>query len=103
MSELVVAFERSTQSLGALREAAYRLIGTGSCRIESEGERLVCHLEATQNPKARRAATPAELREQFLNLVTDENLREKVASETSHVRDLVMALAFGAWAQAEAV
>lgn len=102
MSELTVEFDRSTHTLGALREAAYRLIGSGSCRIESEGERFVCHLEVTHNPKTRRAATPGELREQFLNLVTDENLREKVAAETNHIRDLVLALAFGAWAQQEA-
>jgi His-Xaa-Ser system protein HxsD len=104
VSELVVDFDRSTQSLGALREAAYRLIGVGSCRIESadEGARFICHLEVAQNPKSRRVLAPAELREHFLNLVTDENLREKVAGETNHIRDLVMALAFGAWAQGEA-
>jgi hypothetical protein len=35
------------------------------------------------------------LREHFLDLVTDENLREKVAAETSGVRDVILALAFG--------
>lgn len=101
MSELVVEFDRSTQSLGALREAAYRLIGSGSCRIESvdDDTRFVCHLEIAQSPKNRRVLSAVELREHFLNLVTDENLREKVAGETNHIRDLVMALAFGAWAQ----
>ena len=31
----------------------------------------------------------------FLDLVTDENLREKIAAETNGVRDVILALAFG--------
>jgi len=40
----------------------------------------------------------AALREHFLDLVTDENLREKIAAETSGVRNVILALAFGALA-----
>lgn len=39
------------------------------------------------------------LRARFLDLVTDENLREKVAAETAGVRDVILALAFGALAR----
>jgi hypothetical protein len=42
--------------------------------------------------------TEAELTEHFLDLVTDENLREKIAAETAGVRDVILALAFGALA-----
>jgi hypothetical protein len=39
------------------------------------------------------------IRTRFLDLVTDENLREKVAAETAGVRDVIIALAFGALAR----
>jgi hypothetical protein len=39
------------------------------------------------------------IRLRFLDLVTDENLREKVAAETAGVRDVIVALAFGALAR----
>jgi His-Xaa-Ser system protein HxsD len=95
MTEIVVEFDRSTQSLGALREAAYRMIEEASCQIDAAGDRYRCRL--TPKP-GRNLMTEAGLREHFLDLVTDENLREKVAAETSGVRDVILALAFGALA-----
>jgi hypothetical protein len=51
------------------------------------------------NPKQGQGSTDGEgLRAHFLDLVTDENLREKIAAETSGVRDVILALAFGALA-----
>ena len=38
------------------------------------------------------------LRCTFIDLVTDENLREKIAAETGSVRDVILALAFGSLA-----
>lgn len=96
MVELVVEFDRSTQSLGALREAAYRLIGEASCQIEGDGERYRCRLI----PKGGTAASgEVLLRSKFLDLVTDENLREKISAETGPVRDVILALAFGSLAK----
>ena len=92
MAEILVEFGPS-QSLGALQEAAYRFIGEASCQIEVEGERRMCRL----TPK--RAQTDEALRVRFLDLVTDENLREKIAAETAPVRDVILALAFGAIAR----
>jgi His-Xaa-Ser system protein HxsD len=87
----------SFQSLGALREAAYRLIGEASCLIDTVDGRHVCRLI----PKAALATEADEkaIRTRFLDLVTDENLREKVAAETAGVRDVILALAFGAIAR----
>ena len=34
MPEILVEFDRSTQSIGALREAAYRIVREASCQIE---------------------------------------------------------------------
>jgi His-Xaa-Ser system protein HxsD len=95
MAELLVEFDRSTQSLGALREAAYRIISEASCQIDAAGERYVCRL-TPKSGRDRISGGGAALRERFLDLVTDENLREKVATETSAVRDVILALAFGA-------
>lgn len=97
MAELVVEFDRSTQSLGALQEAAYRLIADASCQIERDGERYRCRL----TPKREGAAAPDEalLRSRFLDLVTDENLREKISAATDPVRDVILALAFGSLAR----
>ena len=97
MIEIVVSFDCGTQGLGPLREAAYRLIGSASCQIERVGDRYDCRL----TPSRDNAANPEDLRARFLDLVTDENLREKVARETATTRNLILALALGALAAAE--
>jgi His-Xaa-Ser system protein HxsD len=92
---ILVEFDGSTQSIGALREAAYRIVRQASCQIEAAGEGYRCRL----TPKQGSGPPDGEaLREHFLDLVTDENLREKVAVETGGVRDVILALAFGALA-----
>jgi His-Xaa-Ser system protein HxsD len=95
MPEILVEFDRSTQSIGALREAAYRIVREASCQIAASGDRYLCRLAPKQAPGP---GDGHRLREHFLDLVTDENLREKVAAETSGVRDVILALAFGALA-----
>jgi len=94
VSDVVVNFSASTQSLGALQEAAYRLIGRASCHIDQADGRYVCRLSPSQ-PQFR----GDELRSHFLDLVTDENLREKVRIETDRLRDVIVALAFGSLAE----
>jgi His-Xaa-Ser system protein HxsD len=96
VSDLVVDFSRSVQSLDALREAAYRLIGQAACQIDEADGRYVCRLSPTQSQ-----LRGDELRTHFLNLVTDENLREKVGRETGRFRDVIVALAFGSLAEGE--
>jgi len=95
-SYTVVDFNASMQSLGALQEAAYRLIGQAACQIDEANGRYVCRLSPSQ-PQLH----GDELRSHFLNLVTDENLREKVNRETDPLRDVIVALAFGALAAEE--
>ncbi|BBY71712.1 hypothetical protein MPRI_38990 [Mycobacterium paraintracellulare] len=94
MSDIVVDFSSSTQSLGALQEAAYRLIGQAACRIDEADGRYVCWL----SPRVS-GVDDDQLRAHFLNLVTDENLREKVRRETDRLRDVIVALAFGSLAE----
>jgi len=96
VTDIIVEFG-SSQSIGALREAAYRLIGEASCLIDTVDARHVCRL----TPKKALAGEVVQeaIRARFLDLVTDENLREKVAAETVGVRDVILALAFGALAR----
>src|SRR5262245_25485176 len=95
MLQIVIGFDRSTQSIGALREAAYRMIRQASCQIDTGGNGFLCRL----TPKQGQWPADGEgLREHFLDLVTDENLREKVSAETCGIRDVILALAFGALA-----
>jgi His-Xaa-Ser system protein HxsD len=96
--EVAVDFDSSIQSLGALDAAAYRLIGTATCRIDRVGDRYVCRLVPTSNPQKGAALSSDDLKERFLNLVTDENLRIRVAEKTEGVRNVILALAFGSLA-----
>lgn len=93
--EVDVDFDTSIQSLSALDAAAYRLIGTAACQIERVGDRYVCRLVSSANPQKRAPLSSNELKERFLNLVTDENLRSRVAEKTEGVRNVILALAFG--------
>ncbi|MGH7022219.1 MAG: hypothetical protein ACREEB_01365 [Caulobacteraceae bacterium] len=95
MSEFIVEFQKRDQSLAALREAAYRLIGDGSCQIESTDEGYVCRLAPSRSARGPQI----DLRGRFLDLVTDENLREQIAAKTDPTRNLILALAFGALAE----
>jgi His-Xaa-Ser system protein HxsD len=96
--EVAVDFDSSVQSLAALDAAAYRLIGTATCRIDRAGDRYVCRLAPTANPQKGSALSADDLKERFLNLVTDENLRIRVAEKTEGVRNVILALAFGSLA-----
>lgn len=93
--EVAVDFDSSIQSLSALDAAAYRLIGTATCQIDRAGDRYVCRL-VSFNPQKGAALSSDELKERFLNLVADENLRARVTEKTEGVRNVILALAFGA-------
>jgi His-Xaa-Ser system protein HxsD len=96
--ELAVDFDSSVQSVAALDAAAYRLIGTATCRVDRVGDRFVCRLYPSANPQKGAALSADDLKERFLNLVTDENLRIRVAEKTEGVRNVILALAFGSLA-----
>ncbi len=90
--DIVVDFDAATQSLVALNAAAYRLIGTATCHIDTDAGRYVCRLSPTNQ------SDPETLRSRYLNLVTDENVRENLRARTEPVRNLILSLAFGALA-----
>jgi His-Xaa-Ser system protein HxsD len=96
--KIEIHFSRSTQLLGPLQEAAYRLLGVASCRIEATETEYVCVLRP-KDSRDNENKDRLDLELAFLDAVTDENLREKVGAETKQVRDLLLALAFGAWSR----
>ena len=98
MWEVSVEFDAATQSVAALNAAAYRLIGTCTCRIEQSGGRYLCRLALSQGSDGDQRLVLDGLRNRFIDLVTDENLRERLAAKTEPVRNLILSLAFGSLA-----
>ncbi len=96
-----VDFDANVQGLESLDAAAYRLIGMATCQIDRVADRYVCHLVPSANPQKGAALTPGDLKERFLNLVADENLRARVSEKTDGVRNVILALAFGALANSQ--
>jgi hypothetical protein len=70
VSAIVLSFDPSTQELGPLLEAAYRLMSRASCHIDSSRDRYLCRLVPNST-----GLTGDALRASFLDLVTDANLR----------------------------
>jgi His-Xaa-Ser system protein HxsD len=95
-----VEFDASIQSLGALEAAAYRLIGTATCQIKRADGRFICDLAVQSGKSAneRLPDSPDALKSHFLYLVTDENLRARLAEKTEGMRNVILALAFGSLA-----
>lgn len=98
---VTIEFDSSIQSLDALEAAAYRLIGVATCQIERNSDRFVCHLAAKTNSSQRESLSSDALRERFLDVVTDENLRLRIAEKTEGVRNVILALAFGSLASSQ--
>lgn len=96
--DLRVEFDASIQTLSALQAAAYRLLDMASCQIEQQGGRFVCRLTLRATRPGSEQPEPESMRGRFIDLVTDENLRERVADKTAGVRNVILSLAFGALA-----
>ena len=101
VTEVTVDFDSSIQSLDALEAAAYRLIGTATCKIDRVADRLVCHLAGRRNSSHGEQLDAGSLKEKFLHLVTDENLRKRIGEKTEGVRNVILALAFGSLAASQ--
>jgi len=100
-TDLVVEFSATVQSLGALQAAAYRLIGTATCQIDQVSDRFFCRLIPVNNSIKKTVSDVEALRVHFLDLVTDENLREQIAARTEGVRNVILSLAFGSLANSQ--
>jgi His-Xaa-Ser system protein HxsD len=84
-----------------LREAAYRFASIGTCHVDVVEGQWSCTLDGVKDA-AGRVPAPDDLRRRFIELVNDENLREKLEVRTGSLRNVIVALAFGALAQKSA-
>jgi His-Xaa-Ser system protein HxsD len=92
MTEVCLTFSREAQDEGPLRQAAYRMASVAACQIDIVEGCWSCRLTASLPD----ALTPEALRDRFLAVLNDENLREQIEDRTSRLRDVIVALAFGA-------
>jgi His-Xaa-Ser system protein HxsD len=97
-TQITVDFDSRIQAVAALEAAAYRLIGTATCQLDLVADRFVCRLSLLSNNPKRENLSLDDLKVRFLNFVTDENLRRRVAEKTGDVRNVILALAFGSLA-----
>jgi His-Xaa-Ser system protein HxsD len=98
MAEVItVEFGEGVHTLDALNAAAYRLIDVASCQIDRSGNKFLCHL----TPKEGLKTDSKALRMRFLDYVTDESVRERLATKVEPVRNLILSLAFGALAASQ--
>ena len=96
--EVCVEFDSAIQSLDALSAAAYRLIDIASCHFDKVGGRIVCKLTPRTISPPQKTHDLEAIRTHFLDLVTDENIRERISVKTEPVRNLILSLAFGSLA-----
>jgi His-Xaa-Ser system protein HxsD len=95
-SETIAEFDATIQTLAALTAASYRLIGLAHCQIEKVDGRFVCHLSG--RAEDAKSTDMMFIKSHFLDLVSDENLRERLAAKTEPLRNLILSLAFGSLA-----
>ena len=96
-AQVVVGFDRQTQSLDALHAAAYRMIGRAHCKIEATDSSYVCRLTLPTSLLSA-AGDLTAIESIFRDYVSDENLREIIRMRTEPTRNLLLSLAFGALA-----
>jgi len=89
---ITVEFDANVHTLDTLNAAAYRLIDAASCQIERGSGKFICHLMPKQGIKTDNES----LRLRFIDCVTDESVRERLATKVEPVRNLILSLAFGA-------
>lgn len=90
--EIAVEFDAATQSLDAIHAAAYRMIGIATCQIAKEDSRIVCRITLARGRSNDRAVDLESVRQNFLDCVTDENLRERISAKTDPVRNVILCL-----------
>jgi His-Xaa-Ser system protein HxsD len=91
---VTVEFAEAVHSSDALNAAAYRLMDVASCHVDRADKKFVCHLV----PKSGAGVDGETVKMRFLDYVTDETVRERLATKTEPVRNLILSLAFGALA-----
>ncbi len=99
ISETVLSFAKEGQNETALRAAAYRASAFAACEIDLVDGRWVCKLQRN----GRTPKSSDDLKSEFLCILNDENLREQIESRVAPIRNVIVALAFGALTRTQPV
>lgn len=91
VANLKIRFQSAVFSLGAIKLAAYRLLGRATVAIEVGGDEISCLLEFP-SPISQEKAD--QILRDFRDEVLDQDLRERIAEETSAMRNAILAHAF---------
>jgi len=86
-----VRFDQSVFSLITIKKAAYRFINAFSTDILVQAPHIICSLKF---PSATDSERAAHLVDEFRKEVLDQDLRERIKSETEPIRKLILAHAF---------
>ena len=93
--ELAVEFDATVHSLAVMNAAAYRLIGVASCQIERSENKFICRLTPSETSVKGSPPSLEAIKARYIDLVTDEALRERLSQQTEPMRNLILSLAFG--------
>jgi len=88
---LAVTFDSNVYSLMAIKKAAYKALRAFSADITMQGELIHCQLTFSSPVSEEEAG---RLVEDFKKEVLDQDLRERLQSETEAVRNVILAHAF---------
>lgn len=89
--QIVIRFDDRIISLLAVKKAAYKYINTFAVDFSLENNEIVCALTFTA-PTAEEVSV--KVAEDFKKEALDQDLRERLKSETAPIRNLIFALAF---------
>jgi|SRR6266446_4091039 His-Xaa-Ser system protein HxsD len=91
VASVALRFSSSAYSLDTIKKAAYRFLDRFATDFRTEGDEIVCQLFFLK-PVAPDAAQL--LIAAFRTETLDQDLRERIAKETSGLRNTILALAF---------
>jgi len=83
--------QSSVYSVDAIKRAAYVMLGRATVTVEHDGDEIHCTFEF---PDGASNDAVDEIQREFVDEVLDQDLRERVRSETSSVRNAILAQAF---------
>ncbi len=85
-----MTFEIASHSADAIQRAAYRLSDRLSIDLAADGDVFRCSVHVLSDDPA----VTAEILQTFRAEVVDQVLRERIRTETTGVRNVILALAF---------
>ena len=89
--QILIHFDDRVISLSAVKKAAYKYINSFAVDFSLNSNQILCSLTLTASTTEELAL---RLAEDFKKEALDQDLREKIKTETEPIRNLIFALAF---------